>query len=294
MALLDGGGYAEFAVCNEKTVIKKFPWLNMQQAAAVPEAFITSYQLLYVIANMQQNESVLIHTCASSIGLILIQMALLKNITVFVTSRHHDKLEKCLSYEGTRGVVIDDSDKSNISFASQLVAMNGNNPIDVVLDPVGATYLSENVKTLAVDGRYVSYGLLSGNTIPDYFNNNSITTETFLRVMLFKRISFLPTTLRNRSLQYKHNIIARILDEYQTGAMDVSTINIHVSDVFPFEQVKEAHIHMSQNRNSGKILLAVKGSIPKDMDVNFANTDNDTKIRSTSESVVDSAASKEL
>jgi NADPH:quinone reductase-like Zn-dependent oxidoreductase len=233
----------------------------------MPEAFMTAYQLLFFIAQLVRGESVLLHAAASSIGQAAIQMCVQRGIKVYVTTRSVEKLDICLALGATAGVVVG----SDYHFATQVQEANGGMLVDVVLDPVGATYLKDNLKILQYDGRLVSYGLLSGGIVPNELNSDTSSSPTFLKQLLFKRISFLASTLRARSVEYKANLITALLLDHEAGYPAVSSGRIHVniSKVFPMADAARAHAMMGRNENIGKIILEVKSPETPSMSISY-------------------------
>ena len=245
-ALLLGGGYAEFCIADERHVIRLFPRLNMQTMAAVPEAFMTAYQLCFMVGNIKKGESVLVHAAASSVGQAAIQMLSRKGIKVFATVRSEAKLKTCLDLGATAAFVVDSRD---VSFAEAVLQANDGNLIDVVLDPVCSAYMADNIKLLNIDGRWVLYGMMGGATI---------TEPALLQKLMAKRISLLPTTLRSRSAEYKEEIIQKLSsDPDGFPAIASGEIKVIVDRTYPLEEVLSAHQYMEQNKNTGKIILAV-------------------------------------
>lgn len=163
MALMLGGGYAEYAVVDERTVIRALPNVEMLTLASIPEAFMTAYQLSYFVAKLQPGESLLLHAAASSVGQAAIQMAVRKGITVFATARSDEKCARCVELGAKAAVKVGDDGL----FADAIRAANGGKGIDVILDPVGATYIGEDLAVAAVDGRVVLYGLMAGGGVQD-------------------------------------------------------------------------------------------------------------------------------
>lgn len=254
MALLEGGGYAEYALSDERTVMPLLPGIDMLKSSAIPEAFMTAHQLLYSIAKVVPGDSVLIHAAASSIGQAAIQLAAKKGVTVIATTRSADKLETCISLGAHFGYVVD----SNSSFSKYVLDATGGRGVDVILDPVGSSYLRDNLEAISVDGRLVLYGLLSGGVLEADINNNS--PSGFFRTLLFKRVSILPTTLRSRSFDYKANLIKRLREDTEAGfpAISQGMIDVHISAIFSLDDVKDAHTLMARNVNIGKIILSME------------------------------------
>lgn len=252
MALLPGGGYAEYCVCDERTVTRVPSGLSLLTASALPEAFMTAYQLLLLVARLQPGETVLMHAAASSVGQAAIQMAVRKGARVLVTTRSPQKLDTCLSLGASGGVVVG----PERAFADEVLAMTGGAGVQAVLDPVGADYLQENLRALQTDGRLVSYGLLSGGVVPPELNSQS---PTLLQQLLFKRVSLLGSTLRARAVHYKQDLLAALLHDQDAGfpAVSAGHIRVNVSLVLPLSEVERAHDVMQRNENTGKIVLEV-------------------------------------
>jgi len=248
MALLLGGGYAEFCCADERHVVRAFTGISMQVLASVPEAFMTAYQLCFMVGNIQSGESVILHAAASSVGQAAIQMLARKGVKVYATVRTEAKRLHCLRLGATAAFLID---SSNVNFAQSIIEANNNSPVHVVLDPVGASYVQENLNSLSIDGRWVLYGLMSGAAIPS-------EEPALLARLLAKRILLLPSTLRSRSAEYKEEILSR-LEEDPVGfpAIRSGDITVVVDKVFAMEEVLAAHRYMNQNENTGKILMAV-------------------------------------
>lgn len=253
MALLPGGGYADYCVSDVRTVIPIPSQVSIITASAVPEAFMTAYQLLFLVGRVVRGESVLLHAAASSVGQAAIQMCVQKGITVLVTARSQQKVDVCLSLGASAGIVVSD----NHLFAEEVMSATGGEGVHAVLDPVGSTYLRDNLKVLQYDGRLVSYGLLSGGVVPAELNSNDSPTPSLLKQLLFKRISVLASTLRARSVIYKAELIEALLADPEAGlpALAAGRINVSISTVFSMSDVVLAHAMMGRNENIGKIVL---------------------------------------
>lgn len=196
MALVGGGGNAEFVNVHEKNLIKIPDWMSFQEAAAIPEAWLTAFQLLYWISNITKNENIkqrkfLVHAGASGVGTSLIQM--LKNVlqveTVFATVGSEDKrdfLEKELKVTKAFNYKL----KEEENFDKLILNMTENKGVDVVFDCIGGSYWERNSNCLGMDSEWVLYGSMGGNQV-----NGDI-----LGRILRKRIQLKGTTLRTRSV----------------------------------------------------------------------------------------------
>ena len=195
----------------------------------------------------------MLHAAASSIGQAAIQLAVSHGATVIATTRSPDKAALCNQLGANNTIVINEDG----SFADTVKLTNNGRGANVILDPVGASYLTENVNAVDYDGRIVMYGLLSGSKVED---------PQFLKKLLFKRASLLPSTLRARDVDYKKRLIHDLLtDEDALPAVMSGRIKVEVDSIFALDDVVHAHTLMAKNENSGKILLAVSESAQADL-----------------------------
>lgn len=244
-ALLQGGGYAEYSVCDERTVfpvLSEASSLSYAQLASIPEAFMTAYQLLFTVAQLKAGESVLLHAAASSVGQAAIQLAKRAGCFVVSTCRSVAKCSRCREVGADAALEV----SSTVTFANEAIAANGNRPFHVVLDPVGSSYAHDTVASLGMDGRWVLYGLMGGAAIAD---------PTFLKPLLARRISLLPSTLRGRDIVYKEKLVEALIGSHVLESIARGDIQVAVDAEFALEEVKEAHRMMAENRNIGKIVL---------------------------------------
>ena len=149
-ALLAGGGYAEEVVVPAVQVLPIPEGLSFVEATALPEVFATAYLNLYMEAALAVGERVLVHAGASGVGTAAIQLCRAFGNPVFVTAGADDKIERCVSLGASGG-----SNRHSGSFVDHVKGWTNGNGFDVILDPVGAGYLGDNIGSLAVDGRLV-------------------------------------------------------------------------------------------------------------------------------------------
>lgn len=245
MALLLGGGYAEYCSVDERTVMRCLPGIPLEISAAIPEAFMTAYQLLFFVAKLQEGESVLLHASASSVGQAAIQLAARHKIQVYSTARSDDKCARCLELGATAAFKVG----SDCKFAEAVRSSRSGGGVHAILDPVGSTYIHENLDLINTDGRIVLYGLMTGGKIED---------PTFLNKIMAKRVSLLSSTLRARTVDYKSSLIQALSsDPHGLPAIAAGDIKVEISNRYPIEEVKEAHTLMESNSNIGKIILTL-------------------------------------
>lgn len=246
LALLSGGGYAEYAVADERTVMLAPTGLSMTDLAALPEEWVSAYSLLFSVAGMKAGESVLVHFGASGIGQAAIQLASRNGIKCYATAFSDDKVAYCKSMGATDAFNIVDSTER---FASVVLAANGGKGVDVVLDPIGAGYVGQNLDVLARDGRWVLHGLIGGEAVDD---------ASFLGKLLAKRICILPSTLRGRDVDYKHQMVraveSEVLPRVATGEYKVNIDSVHDMTT---EGTRAAHRRLGSYMSVGKVVLKV-------------------------------------
>jgi len=241
MGLLAGGGYAEYVTILESHAIAVPDHMSFEEAAAIPEAFLTAYQSIFYIAHLSDNQKVLIHAGGSGVGTAGIQLAsLLKNAAVFVTAGTQDKIDYCQTLGAAGG--------ANYKEGPWLPKIReiSQGGVDVVLDCIGQSYFSDNLEVLNNDGTLVEIGWLSGSTLPAGVSLNPI---------LRKRLTIHGTTLRARPADYKTELIRSfqefVGDQFEPG----KKLKPIVAKVFTWDQVGEAHKFMEASQNVGKIIL---------------------------------------
>lgn len=251
MALLPGGGYAEYAAVNEHHVMPVPATLSLLDAAAIPEVWLTAYQLLRLVGQISSGETVLIHGGGSGVGTAAVQLVKLFHATSIVTAGTTDKISIAKSLGAAEGFNYKEGE-----FADKVLAATNGKGVNLILDCVGGSFWKQNIKCLAVEGRWVMYGLLGGGNVDG----------PLLAQVLGKRASILGTTLKARSDQYK----AELVNQFSTNALPYFSPgheNIQlkpiVDRVMPLSEVVEAHNYMASNQNKGKIVLQVQDSFEK-------------------------------
>lgn len=242
MGLVNGGGYAEYVVMPAERAMVIPENLSFEEAAAIPEVFLTAYQTLFWIGQLRAGETVLIHAGGSGVGTAAIQLAKqLGHAHVITTAGSKEKLEFCRSLGAD--VCINYKEQN---FDEEVLKATNNQGVDLILDFIGASYWSKNFASIKVDGRWVLIGILGGAEI-EKFN---------LMGLMSKRIQLTGTLLTPRSDEYKTELTtefsAKTLELFRTNQLRPI-----VDHVFPLDQIQQAHEHMENNKNIGKIILKV-------------------------------------
>lgn len=238
--LVAGGAYAEKLVVHEREVVHVPGALSDEEAAAVPEAYVTAYDALVTQGRLAPGERVLIHAAGSGVGTAAIQIAKALGCFVIGTSRTADKLERCKSLGLDAGIV-----PKGASFADEVSRVTGGAGADVVLDLVGGAYVAEDVLAAAPKGRILIVGLTAG-----------VMSELNLGVLLQKRASLIGTVLRARPLEEKIEA-AKLLERHLVPWLNARALRPVIDRVFKLEDAAAAHAYVGGNESFGKVLLTI-------------------------------------
>lgn len=240
MGLLPGGGYAEYCVIRDDHAMAKPESLSFEEAAAIPEVFLTACQGLFWLGELFDDETVLIHAGASGVGTAAIQLAgQVPGTTIIATAGTAAKLELCQALGADLAI-----NYKREKFDEVIEEEFENSFIDVILDFVGAPYWHQNMQVLTMDGRLVHLGLLGGSSV------DKIDLGTILR----KRLTVRGSTLRNRSDEYKAHLTREFANRF-AGLFDEGILRPVIDSVYEWEEAEEAHQRMRHNENAGKIVL---------------------------------------
>jgi len=242
MGLVGGGGYAEYVTLPASHALRVPDVLSLEQAAAVPEAYLTAHDALFTQAHAQAPERVLVHAIASGVGVATLQLCNAFGLRVIGTSRSEWKLERMRALglehaiDATRGDVAD-----------MVRAATHGEGVDVVVDLVGGAYLGANVSVLRPRGRLVVVGLVAGRT-----------AELDMGMVLSRRLHIVGTAMRSRSVEEKA-AVTRFFVEHALGLFERGVLVPVIDRVVPMAEVAEAHARMERNENVGKIVMVWQG-----------------------------------
>jgi putative PIG3 family NAD(P)H quinone oxidoreductase len=241
MGIIGGAGHAEFLCVHEREAIPVPKAVSWEDAAAIPEVFLTAYDALFNRLALNTGETVLIHAVGSGVGTAGLQLARAAGATVIGTARSPDKLERAKKLGLDVAI-----DSSRGDWAPQVEAAIGAERVDALLDLVGGNYLEGNLSVLTQRGRMVVVGLTGGASAP--FN---------MSVLLRKRLTIVGTMLRSRPLEEKI-ALARDFSERGVPLFESGRLKPVVDRVFGFDEIRAAHQLMESNDTFGKIVLAWK------------------------------------
>ncbi|MGH7543160.1 MAG: NAD(P)H-quinone oxidoreductase [Gemmatimonadota bacterium] len=238
MGLVGGGGYAEYVVVHEREAIPVPESLSWEEAAAVPEVFVTAHDALFTRGRLRMGEAVLIHAVGSGVGTAAVQLARAVGARTLGTSRTASKLERAAELGLDLAIRAGAED-----FADAVLDATGGRGVDLILDLVGAGYLPRNLASLASLGRIVIVGLTAGSF-----------AEIDLGIVLRKRITMVGTSLRSRPLEEKIAAVQAFARKALPLLAD-GRIRPVLDETFPMADAADAHRRMEANRNFGKIVL---------------------------------------
>ena len=240
MALLPGGGYAEKAIAHYGSAMHVPAALNDEEAAAIPEVYLTAHVNLFMLAGVKASDSVLVHGGGSGVGTASIQLLREAGARSIVTAGSDEKCEQCLRF----GADVAINYKSG-PFAPKVKAATNGRGADVILDSIGGAYLAENIDALAPNGRLVLIGLMRG-----------ARAEIDLSAVLRRHLKIMGSTLRPRSTDEKAEIVAGLIRQFG-AALEAGRLRPPVYKVLPLAQAGEAHRIMQASEHFGKIVLRV-------------------------------------
>lgn len=234
MGLVGGGAYAEFLSVDARHVVAIPEGWSYEEAAAIPEAFITADDALRQ-ARLAGGERVLVHAVGSGVGTALLQLAKAVGAVVAGSSRTPAKLERAADLGLDRPILVRRGFAPDAHLESWA---------DVICDLVGAPYLEGNLRAVAPKGRIVLIGLTGGRT-----------AEVDLRQILGKRVTVIGTVLRGRSAEEKAEV-TRAFAERALPLLAAGTVRPVLDRVFAMGDAPAAHRYMEENRNFGAIVLS--------------------------------------
>lgn len=242
MGLLPGGGYTEKIATHERMAMPIPNNLSFEEAASIPEVFMTAYDALFPQLQLKLGERLLVHAIGSGVGIAALQLAKIAGAVVFGTAGSSEKLKKAAHLNLDLGINYKTQD-----FEEILLNETRNQGVEAILDVVGASYWQKNLNCLAPKGRLILVGLLGGVNIP-----------VDLSMILRKRLRIFGTVMRGRTLEEKMTLT----QEFQKHVLPlfaVGKIKPVIDQIFPLDKAAEAHAYMHANKNFGKIVLKVVG-----------------------------------
>ena len=239
MGITSGGAYAEQLAIHERQAMAVPLGMSLQDAAGIPEVFITAWDALVVQGGLTSGRWAMVHAGASGVGTAAIQICKAIGARIVVTCSG-GKVEACRAI-GADIVV----DYGTQDFVAEVATATGGAGVDVILDVIGGDYVERNIASLAVKGHIIQVGVMAGKPVP-----------LNIGLLLGKRASITGTVLRARPLEEKIAISQRFASEmlplFSTGQLKPV-----IDSVYGFADIALAHEYMATNGNVGKIVITV-------------------------------------
>jgi NADPH2:quinone reductase len=240
MALVVGGGYAEYCLAHESHTLPIPPSVSAVEAAAVPETFFTVWYNAFERGRLSAGETLLVHGGTSGIGTTAIQLAKALGARVIATAGSPEKCAACREL----GADVAVNYKTEDFVAATKKATDGRGA-DVILDMVGGSYIERNYDAAAVEGRVVQIA----------FQDASHADVDFRRLM-FKRLTHTGSTLRARAIADKA-AIARAVEDKVLPLIAAGRVKPVIDSTFPLREATAAHARMETSQHIGKIVLTL-------------------------------------
>ncbi len=238
MALVTGGGYAEYCPAPAAQCLPIPSTLEMDEAAAIPETFFTVWSNVFERAGLKSGEVFLVHGGSSGIGTTAIQMAHALGSKVIATAGNEEKCGACDVLGADLAINYREQD-----FVAAVKEYTDGRGANVILDMVGGDYVQRNLKALAPDGRLVNIAFLQGSKV-----------EVDLMQLMLKRLTLSGSTLRARSVDFKAAIAAQLREKIWP-LIEAEEITPFIHATFSLDEAQKAHELMESSEHIGKIVL---------------------------------------
>ncbi|KAK6382804.1 hypothetical protein LTS17_003473 [Exophiala oligosperma] len=239
-----GGAYAEYIAVSTHMLVHKPKELGWEEAAGIPETWITATQALYLVGEFKPGMSVLWHAGASSVSIAGIQLARADGASaVYVTASTKEKIDFCKSLGATEGFSYKEGD-----WAEALLKYTDGKGADLIVDFIGAGYFNQNLEAAARDGHIVNLGMMGGGVV-----KGDVDISRILR----KRLRIEGSTLRSRDEDYQGRL-RDMLVEHALPRFVKGEFKVPVQKVFKMDEIKDAHSLLESNQTMGKVICKVE------------------------------------
>jgi len=240
-ALVAGGGYAQYVAAPAVQCLPIPRGLSLEQAATLPETFVTVYLNVVERGELHAGDTLLIHGGSSGIGTTAILLSKALGARVLVTAGSEEKCQACLELGADVAINYRAQD-----FVQAVLAATDKRGADVILDMVGGDYMPRNMQAAATDGRIALIATQGGTQ-----------ANIDLRLLMGKRLKIAGATLRPQTVGRKGQIAAalraRIWPLFESGKLQPPPIHAR----FALADAARAHAEMEAGQHVGKLVLTV-------------------------------------
>ena len=235
MGLVGGGAHAELVVVDEREAIAIPEGMSFADAAAIPEAFLTAWDALVFRGRATDGDRVLVHAIGSGVGTAAAQLGREMDLAIIGTSRTNSKLERCRALGMVHGVLHNDEDWPK----------RVGDPVQVIIDTLGAAAFEQNLALLAPRGRLVILGTMTGGK----------ADGLDLSLVLRKRLQIIGTAMRVRALDER----VQLVEQFVRTVMPLfgeGKLKPVIDRVVPMRQIETAHKALAGNGTFGKVVMS--------------------------------------
>lgn len=240
-ALLGGGGYAEYVAVKQDMLMPIPKGLTMEEAAAIPEAYATSYLNLFIEGQLKAGQTAFIPAGASGLASVAIPMAKAFGARV-ITSVLSDEIAEKIKCLGADVIINSTNDSTDEILKAE---EERGTPVNVSMDCLSGEMLGKSLPYMARGGYWIVISTLAG-----------IETNVMLRPLLTKGLHLVGSMLRNRTPEFKAYILSelvkKVFPKIESGEMKPS-----IYKVLPITEAEEAHAILERSENVGKVVLRV-------------------------------------
>ncbi len=238
MGIVGGGGYAQYARMDAGMAMPVPESMTDVDAACVPEAFVTAHQALLHLGQLAPGEKVLVHGAGGGVGTALVQLALLAQAGMLITTSSAGKRER-LQKMGVH-LAIDYASQDFLEVVSSEVAGGA---VDLIVDVVGGPNLERNVRCLRPGGRLIQIGVQGGGK-----------GQLPVDLLLQRRLRIEGTVMKSVTLEEKRRMSTRFSDRWLEHLRS-GRISPVMDKTFPLSEAALAHQFMEEAQHFGKIVL---------------------------------------
>jgi len=235
------GGFAEYALVDAREAMPVPEGLSWEEAACVPVVFVVVHDALFASGQLHKGETLLVTAAPSGFGVTALVLAKYLGARVIGTSRSAEKLERLKRHGLDVGVVTDSA-----GFGAAIAPVIGENGVDMIVDNVGGDVLAPSIDALAVGGRFVTIGRMSG----------VLTGELDVDRLAERRLHLYGVSNRLRTAAQRAESMRRFVADLMPALGD-GRIRPIIDRSFALDDLAAAQAHVEADRHVGKVVIQV-------------------------------------
>jgi NADPH2:quinone reductase len=235
------GGFAEYALVDAREAMPVPASLSWEEAACIPVVFVVVHDALFASGQLQAGETWPVTAIPSGVGVTALVLGKYLGARIIGTSRSAQKLEKLKPY-GLDTAIVTGSDGFGAAFAPAI----GDNGVDMIVDNIGGDVLAPCIAALAVGGRYVTIGRMSG----------VLKGELDVDRLAERRLHLYGVSNRLRSSAQRAESMRRFIADLMP-AMSDGKIRPIIDRSFPLPDLAAAQGHVEADRHVGKVVIRI-------------------------------------